>query len=119
MVTYAIDGSILEIMAEGAYTTEDIASTFAEAKSDPRLPASPRLLLIDFHQSQASPSFMDLRSRWGLIQQLEPRRVAFVVATVAQDRLGQLYRGHATEAGGAPPIEVFTDLEAAREWLKI
>jgi hypothetical protein len=27
--------------------------------------------------------------------------------------------GHAAEAGGAPPIAVFKELEAARDWLKM
>jgi hypothetical protein len=119
MVTYAIGGAILEITAQGNYTTAEIAATFADAKRDPGLPTAPRLLLIDFKGSQANPSFADLETRWRLIQQLEPSRIAFLVATVAQARLAQLYEGHGAEAGGAPPIKVFQAPEAAREWLKM
>jgi hypothetical protein len=117
IVTYAIDGPIVEVTAQGAYTTEEIASTFAAVKADSRLPARP-LLLIGFHESQADPSYADFRSRWTLIQDLEPRRIAFVVAAVAQERLAHLYQGHGAEIGGAPPIAVFVELQAAREWLK-
>jgi hypothetical protein len=114
LVTYTINGPILEITLEGSYTTQEIADVVIAAKADPALPL-PLFLLSDFRESLLTPSFTDMGARFRLIQDLAPTRVAMVVSGVARERLARIYQTRATDSG--LQIEVFSDLQAARDWL--
>ena len=114
-VTYAIQGPIVEVTGEGAYTTADIAETLATAHRDPAWP-SPALFLVDIRQSQITHTFQDIAAKLSLLQTVSPR-VAFVVAGAAREYLAQIYRSRA-EATGEIQVEVFSDAETARAWLR-
>jgi hypothetical protein len=120
MVSYVINGPILEIRGEGEYGTGEITAVLIAAKRDPRR-TTPTYLLIDIRESESSPSIGDVQSRLAVVQQqlgatMAPA-IAFVVRGVAHDRLAQIYRARAEEAGSGFRIEVFTDPQAARAWL--
>jgi len=121
MVSYVINGSILEITGEGEYGTGEITAVLIAAKNDPRRP-SPTFLLVDIRESESNPSIGDVQTRLAVVQQqlgatMAPT-VAFVVRGVARDRLAQIYQARAHETGNMFRIEVFTDPETARAWLK-
>jgi hypothetical protein len=116
MVSYTINGPILEITAEGSYTTEDVASVLIAAKADARL-ISPTLLLSDFRESHVTPSFADVNARLSLTQEhVAPTLAALVISGVARERLAHIYQTRAAQTSGLQ-IEVFTDPQAARDWL--
>jgi hypothetical protein len=121
MVSYVINGAILEITGEGEYGTGEITAVLIAAKNDPRRP-SPTFLLVDIRESESNPSIGDVQARLAVVQQqlgasMAPT-VAFVVRGVARDRRAQIYQARAQEAGNVFRIEVFTDPETARAWLK-
>jgi|KBSMisStaDraftv2_1062788.scaffolds.fasta_scaffold06463_2 hypothetical protein len=121
MVSYVINGSILEITGEGEYGTGEITAVLIAAKNDPRRP-SPTFLLVDIRESESNPSIGDVQTRLAVVQQqlggtMAPT-VAFVVRGLARDRLAQIYQARAQETGNIFRIEVFTDPETARAWLK-
>ena len=121
MVSYVINGSILEITGEGEYGTGEITAVLIAAKNDPRRP-SPTFLLVDIRESESNPSIGDVQTRLAVVQQqlggtMAPT-VAFVVRGLARDRLAQIYQAWAQETGNIFRIEVFTDPETARAWLK-
>ncbi len=120
MVSYVINGKILEIRGEGEYGTGEITAVLIAAKHDPRR-TSPTFLLIDIRESESSPTVADVQERLAVVQQqlaasLAPV-VAFVVRGVARERLANIYQSRAEDVG-IFHIEVFTDPEAARAWLK-
>lgn len=121
MVSYVINGAILEITGEGEYGTGEITAVLIAAKNDRRRP-SPTFLLVDIRESESNPSIGDVQARLAVVQQqlgasMAPT-VAFVVRGVARDRLAQIYQARAQESGNMFRIEVFTDPETARAWLK-
>ena len=121
MVSYVINGAILEITGEGEYGTGEITAVLIAAKNDPRRP-SPTFLLVDIRESESNPSIGDVQTRLAVVQQqlggtMAPT-VAFVVRGLARDRLAQIYQARAQETGNIFRIEVFTDPETARAWLK-
>ena len=121
MVSYEIHGSILEVRGEGEYGTGEITAVLIAAKNDPRR-ATPTFLLIDIRESESSPSIGDVQARLAVVQQqlgatMAPV-VAFVVRGVARDRLAQIYQARAEEDGTSFRIQVFTEPQAARAWLK-
>jgi hypothetical protein len=121
MVSYVINVAILEITGEGEYGTGEITAVLIAAKNDPRRP-SPTFLLVDIRESESNPSIGDVQARLAVVQQqlgasMAPT-VAFVVRGVARDRLAQIYQARAQESGNLFRIEVFTDPETARAWLK-
>ena len=121
MVSYVINGSILELRGEGEYGTGEITAVLIAAKNDPRRP-SPTFLLIDIRESENNPSIGDVQARLAVVQQqlgatMAPA-IAFVVRGVARDRLAPIYKAPAEDAGNPFRIEVFTDPQAARAWLK-
>ena len=121
MVSYVINGPILEIRGEGEYGTGEITAVLIAARNDPRR-TTPTHLLIDIRESESNPSIGDVQARLAVVQQqlgasMAPA-VAFVVTGVARDRLAQIYQRRAQDAGNTFRIEVFTDPEAARTWLK-
>src|SRR5258706_1963565 len=115
MITYAINGPILEVQGVGVYATEDVAAMYLAAKRDPLLPI-PTLLLADIRESAMAHSFSDVRDRLLIIEKelgfIMAPFMAIVVSGVARDRLAQLYQSRAAETGGFQ-IEIFTDLQAA------
>jgi hypothetical protein len=116
-VDFRISGQIVETIGHGTYTTEQIAAVFQAVRHDPGF-RPPALLLIDLRDSQVHHSFDDVRARLTLIEeQLGALRVAFVVAGDARERLARIYQARATETNRVP-VEVFTDPDAAREWLE-
>src|SRR6476659_1163819 len=121
MVSYVINGSILEIRGEGEYGTGEITRVLIAAKHDPRR-STPTCLLIDIRDSGSSPSIADVKARLAVFQQqlgesMAPA-VAFVVRGVARERLANIYQAYARERGDGLQIEVFPDPETARTWLK-
>ena len=121
MVSYVINGPILEVRGEGEYGTGEITAVLIAARNDPRR-TTPTHLLIDIRESESNPSIGDVQARLAVVQQqlgasMAPA-VAFVVTGVARDRLAQIYQRRAQDAGNTFRIEVFTDPEAARTWLK-
>ena len=121
MVSYLINGPILEIRGEGEYGTGEITAVLIAAKNDPRR-MSPTFLLIDIRESESSPSIGDVQARLAVVQQqlgasMAPA-IAFVVRGVARERLANIYQARAREGDGGFQIEVFSDPEAARAWLK-
>jgi hypothetical protein len=121
MVSYLINGAILEVRGEGEYGTGEITSVLIAAKNDPRRP-SPTFLLVDIRESESNPSIGDVQARLAVIQQqlgatMAPV-VAFVVRGIARDRLAKIYQARAEDAGNIFRIEVFTDPQVARDWLK-
>ena len=120
-MSYVINGPILEIRGEGEYGTGEITAVLIAARNDPRR-TTPTHLLIDIRESESNPSIGDVQARLAVVQQqlgasMAPA-VAFVVTGVARDRLAQIYQRRAQDAGNTFRIEVFTDPEAARTWLK-
>ena len=120
MVSYVINGSILEVRGEGEYGTGEITAVLIAAKNDPRR-ATPTFLLIDIRESESSPSIGDVQARLAVVQQqlgatMAPA-VAFVVRGIARDRLAQIYQARAEEDGTSFRIQVFTEPQAARAWL--
>jgi hypothetical protein len=120
MVSYVINGPILEIRGEGEYGTGEITRVLIAAKNDPRR-TTPTYLLVDIRESESSPSVADVQSRLAVVQQqlgetMAPA-IAFVVRGVAREKLAQIYQKRAEDTGSAFRIEVFTDPEAARAWL--
>ena len=121
MVSYVINGPILEIRGEGEYGTGEITAVLIAARNDPRR-STPTFLLIDIRESESSPSIGDVQARLAVVQQqlgatMAPA-IAFVVQGVARDRLAQIYQARAEDAGSGFRIEVFTEPQAARAWLK-
>ena len=121
MVSYVINGPILEVRGEGEYGTGEITAVLIAAKRDPRR-TTPTYLLIDIRESESNPSYGDVQARLAVVQQqlgasMAPV-IAFVVRGVARERLAHIYQAKAKDAGGAFRIEVFTDPQAARDWLK-
>lgn len=121
MVSYEIRGSILEVRGEGEYGTGEITAVLIAARNDPKR-TTPTFLLVDIRESESSPSIGDVQARLAVVQQqlgasLAPT-VAFVVRGVARDRLAQIYQARAEEDGASFRIQVFTDPQAARAWLK-
>src|SRR5436190_14164077 len=117
MVSYVINGPILEIRGEGEYGTGEITRVLIAAKHDPRR-TTPTYLLVDIRESESSPSVGDVQSRLAVLQQqlgetLAPA-IAFVVRGIAREKLAQIYQKRAEDNGSAFRIEVFTDPEAAR-----
>jgi hypothetical protein len=121
MVSYVINGSILEIRGEGEYGTGEITAVLITARNDPRRP-TPTYLLVDIRESDSSPSIGDAQARLAVLQlqlgaTMAPA-IAFVVRGLARDRLAHIYKARAAETDNGLRIEVFTDPEAARVWLK-
>lgn len=121
MVSYVINGPIVEIRGEGEYGTGEITAVLIAAKNDRRR-ITPTFLLVDIRESETSPSAADVEMRIAVLRQqlgdsMAPA-LAFVVRGVAKDRIAPLYRSRAEDAGSAIRIEVFTEPEAARVWLK-
>ena len=121
MVSYVINGPILEIRGEGEYGTGEITAVLIAARNDPRR-STPTFLLIDLRESESSPSIGDVQARLAVVQQqlgatMAPA-IAFVVQGVARDRLAQIYQARAEDTGSGFRIEVFTEPQAARAWLK-
>ena len=121
MVSYVINGSILEIRGEGEYGTGEITAVLIAARNDPRR-TTPTYLLIDIRESESSPSIGDVQARLAVVQQqlgetMAPA-LAFVVRGVARERLANIYQARAREGDVGFQIEVFPDPEAARAWLK-
>ncbi len=121
MVSYVINGSILEIRGEGEYGTGEITRVLIAAKGDPRR-TTPTYLLVDIRESESSPSIGDVQARLAVVQQqlgetMAPA-VAFVARGVARERLANIYQARAREGGAGFLIEVFPDPETARAWLK-
>ncbi len=119
MITYTINGPILEIKGIGVYSTQDVAAMYLAAKNDPLLPI-PTLLLADIRESTMVHSFSDVRDRLLIIEKqlglIMAPFMAIVVSGVARDRLAQLYQSRAAETGQVQ-IEIFTNLNVARDWL--
>lgn len=121
MVSYVINGSILEVRGEGEYGTGEITRVLIAARNDPRRP-TPTYLLVDIRESESSPSIGDVQARLAVVQQqlgetMAPV-VAFVARGVARERLADIYQARAREGESGFRIEVFPDPEAARAWLK-
>jgi hypothetical protein len=121
MVSYVINGPILEIRGEGEYGTGEITAVLIAAKNDPRR-LSPTFLLVDIRESESSPTVGDVQARLAVVQQqlgetMAPA-VAFVVRGTARARLANIYQARAREGDSGFQIEVFPDPEAARAWLK-
>ena len=121
MVSYVINGSILEIRGEGEYGTGEITAVLIAARNDPRR-TTPTYLLIDIRESGSSPSIGDVQARLAVVQQqlgetMAPA-LAFVVRGVARERLANIYQARAREGDAGFQIEVFPDPETARAWLK-
>jgi hypothetical protein len=121
MVSYVINGSILEVRGEGEYGTGEITRVLIAAKNDPRR-ATPTYLLVDIRESGSSPTVADIQARLAVVQQqlaetMAPA-VAFVVRGTARERLANIYQARAREGASRFRIEVFPDPEAARAWLK-
>ena len=121
MVSYVINGSILEVRGEGQYGTCEITRVLIAARNDPRR-TTPTHLLIDIRESASSPSIGDVQARLAVVQQqlgetMAPA-IAFVVRGVARERLANIYQARAREGDGGFRIEVFADPDAARAWLK-
>jgi hypothetical protein len=121
MVSYEINGSILEIRGEGEYGTGEITRVLIAARNDPRR-IKPTYLLVDIRESESSPSPADVQARLAVVQQqlrdtMAPA-LAFVVRGLAHDRIAQIYQTRAQDAGTGFRVEVFTDPDAARAWLK-
>ena len=121
MVSYAINGPILEIRGEGEYGTGEITRVLIAAKNDP-LRATPTYLLVDIRESESTPSPADVQARVAVVQQqlgdsMAPA-IAFVVRGLGRDRLAQIYQTRVQDAGTGFRIETFTDPDAARTWLK-
>jgi pyridoxal biosynthesis lyase PdxS len=120
MVSYVINGSILEIRGEGEYGTGEITRVLIAAKHDPRR-STPTYLLIDIRESESSPSIADMQARVAVVQQqlgesMAPA-IAFVARGVGRERLANIYQARAREGGKGFRIEVFSDPETARTWL--
>lgn len=120
MVSYVINGPILEIRGEGEYGTGEITRVLIAAKNDPRR-TTPTYLLVDIRESESSPTVADIQARLAVVQQqlaetMAPA-IAFVVRGVAREKLAQIYQARAADVGNRFRIEVFTDPQAAREWL--
>ena len=121
MVSYTINGPILELRGEGEYGTGEITAVLIAAKNDPRR-STPTYLLVDIRESESTPSIGDVQARHAVVQQqlgasMAPA-IAFVVRGVARDRLAQIYQARSEDAGNGLRIEVFTDPQEARVWLK-
>ena len=121
MVSYVINGPILELTGEGEYGTGEITGVLIAARNDPRR-VSPTFLLIDIRESGSSPSIGDVQARLAVLRQqfgetMAPA-LAFVVRGVGRERLAHIYQARAKDIGEGLQIEVFTDPEAARAWLK-
>ena len=119
MITYRINGPLLEVTGVGVYTTEDVDAMYVAAKNDPALPI-PTLLLVDIRESEMVHTFSDVRDRLRVLEKhlglIMAPYIAFVVSGVARDRLAQLYKARAAAAAEVQ-VEIFNDPEAAREWL--
>ena len=121
MVSYVINGSILEIRGEGDYGTGEITRVLIAAKHDRRR-VTPTYLLVDIRESESNPSPADVQARVAVVQQqlgesIAPA-IAFVVRGAPPERLASLSQKRAIDAGGNRRIEIFTDPDAARAWLK-
>jgi hypothetical protein len=121
MVTYVINGPILEIRGEGEYGTGEITAVLIAAKNDPRR-RTPTFLLVDIRESQTSPTVSDIEMRIAVLRQqlgdsMAPA-LAFVVRGVARDRIAHIYQARVEDAGSTTGIEVFTEPETARAWLQ-
>ena len=121
MVSYVINGPILELTGEGEYGTGEITGVLIAARNDPRR-VSPTFLLIDIRESESSPSIADVQARLAVVRQqlgetMAPA-LAFVVRGVGRERLANIYQARAADVGAGVRIEVFTDPDAARAWLK-
>ena len=121
MVSYVINGSILEIRGEGEYGTGEITRVLIAARNDPRR-STPTYLLVDIRESESSPSIADMQARVAVVQQqlgesMAPA-IAFVARGVARERLANIYQARAREGGRGFQIEVFPDPETARSWLQ-
>jgi hypothetical protein len=121
MVSYAINGSILEVRGEGEYGTGEITAVLIKARNDPRR-TTPTYLLVDIRESESSPTVGDVQARLAVVQQqlgasMAPA-VAFVARGVARERLAHTYQARAEDAGNGFRIEVFTEPASARAWLQ-
>jgi hypothetical protein len=121
MVSYVINGSILEIRGDGEYGTGEITRVLIAARNDPRRP-TPTYLLVDIRESDSSPSVGDVQTRLAVVQQqlgesMAPA-IAFVTRGMARERLANIYQARAREGAKGFRIEVFPDPDAARAWLK-
>jgi hypothetical protein len=121
MVSYVINGSILEIRGEGEYGTGEITRVLIAARNDPRR-STPTYLLVDIRESESSPSIADMQARVAVVQQqlgesMAPA-IAFVARGTARQRLANIYQARAREGGKGFQIEVFPDPDTARSWLK-
>ena len=115
MLTYRIDGPIVEVTGDGKYVTPEVETVIDAAATDPDCPQSP-LLLIDIRNSQMAHSMADMSEGFVLMpQRLKAQLVAFVAEGPARDRLAQVYRARGETMG--IHIEVFPDVQSARAWL--
>jgi hypothetical protein len=118
MISHTIDGSLLVIKAEGKYSSDDIRATFTAALSDPKLPPKARLL-IDARESLANPTVNEMEARLALLRSLRPRMAPFCamgVTTPLHWGLARMYQA-GSEIHDGPRIEVFKDINAAKQWL--
>jgi len=122
MVSYVINGSILELRGEGEYGTGEITMVLIAAKNDPKR-VVPSFLLIDIRESGSNPSIGDVSARLAVLRHqlggtMAPA-VAFVVRGLARDRLAHIYQARAEEDHTRPiRVQVFTEPAAARVWLE-
>jgi hypothetical protein len=115
MLTYRIDGPIVEVTGDGAYGTPEVEAVFGAAATDPRCPQPP-LLLIDIRNSEMAHSIADVGDRLVLMRErMRAPLIAFVVEGAARERLAQIYRARGETMG--IQVEVFPDVQTARAWL--
>jgi hypothetical protein len=115
MLTYAIDGPILEVKGDIIDGTRDVEAVLVNASCDPRLP-HPTLVLIDMRTSLVTHSFVEVTERLSLIRQhTRAPFVALVVDGRGRHRLAHMYRTRGAALGSR--IEVFSDIKSAQAWL--
>src|SRR3954467_569456 len=106
MVSYVINGSILEIRGEGEYGTGEITRVLIAAKHDPRR-SSPTYLLVDIRESESSPSIADMQARVAVVQQQLGESMAPAIAFVARGggrgRLPKNNSARPPRGGTGPP----------------
>jgi hypothetical protein len=117
-VSYSIEEELLIIRVSGRYDILDIAKTFDTAVTSPQF--EPGLsLLLDWRDSEEMPAGSELPSRWASlasVKSLVSPRVAFVATRPADIERGRMFAAFVGSQGFA--LEVFTDLEEAKRWLR-
>ena len=117
-VSSLLNGSIVEVKAEGRYTLPELLQAITDAYHEDAAPAFPRLL-IDTRASSVRQSKHDVQERLAAIDRWRsPRpakRVALVVAPGRNHELAIFYSFYAQQRG--TQTEVFLDVDQARQWL--